>query len=596
MVWVAWTACRREGAEARPDRVPSPPPVTLAPPQPPPRPAVEVRAERCNPVRPLDIATGWRAVGWRPGPEMRDVLATGPRRRQLMATTRETVCVTRDDGRTWTSPFPPDARLASPQVHRLERSDALLLIAQGTVEAPTRPRVMLSRDEGVRWADLALPAAAGDAARVFTDGARKVYVASPTQLWASEDLHAFGAPVTLPGESADRVDVCGRVMIARARVGSDYFHHRSEDFGQSWRAFRLGAIGLEGNEIRVRCLGWRGGIEAGYDPLPRSWTFDGGHAWEAADYDAKARTAARAMSEVPPDEAVIPRCVTTPAGARMCLDSGRARVGDREVHAPGGCERMRAIDDRRLIAFGASCGSFVSTDLGGVWRPMSTSLRAQGSAPAGAGGFISRDVAWRVAGGVWWTHDGGAHWRLAPTVQGRTIVRGVFVDTERGVFVRDDGWVLSTRDGGRTWSFVTRGEGVRVTSARDWVMVTTAERARASSDGGATWRANAAIPPSIPLDPGLVVAGAVRRIDPAPGVRVQQSGDRVEVQSGGESQTLVRALPERFELLAAHADARGVDRVMLSDGVILHRAPRGRRDASARASADASQDSSDEMN
>lgn len=555
-------------------------------PQAPTREAVEVRAARCNPVRAIDVSVGWRAVGWRPGPELSDVLAVGPHRRQLMGVTRETVCITRDEGMSWSSPLGSEADLAAPQVDRLERLDALALIAQGTPDAPRPPRVMLSRDEGQRWSPLPLPTAAGSSARVFTDGERTVYVASATQLWSSVDGRAFEGPVALPGERADRVDICGGTLIARAQVGADYFHHRSEDLGRSWRAFRLGAIGLEGNEVRVRCLGWRGGIEAGYDPLPRSWTFDAGQSWEPADYDAKARVAARAMSDVPAENRVVPRCVTTPAGARMCLDSGRARVGTREVHAPAGCERMRAIDDRRLIAYGASCGSFVSTDLGGVWHALSNSLRPEASAPPGAGGFISRDVAWRVAGGVWWTHDGGAHWRLAPTVQGRTITRGVFVDTERGVFVREDGWVMSTADGGRTWRYVTRGEGVRITSARAWVMVTTADRARASSDGGQTWRANAAIPSSIPLDPSLVVGGMARRFDPRPGLRVQQVGDRVEVLAEGETVRVARLLPERFELLAAHADDRGVDRVLLRDGVMLHRVPRGRRDAGVQSSSD----------
>jgi hypothetical protein len=583
---LACTGCPRDRTGQRADVAPPPPPFPTVEVRPrdagAPRVGAQVNAARCNPLRPLEIATGWRAVGWRPGPALRGVIAVGARGRTLVATTAETVCVSRDEGRSWSSPLGETVRLAAPEVSRMSRAETLALIAQGTGESPAAPRVMLSRDDGDRWTPLTLPPAAGPEARVFTDNERTVFVASPTQLWSSVDGRAFEGPRTLPGERADRVDLCGDTLIARARMGVDFFHHRSDDLGRSWRAFRLGAIGLEGNDVRVRCLGWRGGIEAGVDPLPRSWSFDGGHAWERADYDAKAQRAARQASNLAAGEAVLPHCGSTPGGVRVCVDRGRARIGDREVHAPMDCEHLRVIDDQRVVAFGPTCGAFISSDLGGVWRPLITPLRAEPGAGAGAGGFLSRDVAWRVGGGIWWTEDGGARWRLAPTVHGRTVERGVFVDAARGVFVRADGWVMSTQDGGRTWSYVTRGEGVRIASAGRWVMVTTADRARASADGGETWRANATIPANIPLDHALVVSGSQRRVDPAPGMRVQQQGDRVEVLRGGEALVLARALPEHLALLAAHADAHGVDRVLLSEGVVLHRAPRaGRHDAGA---------------
>lgn len=569
-------ACDRGRVASHPDvadsvtpRVPPRPAVA--------RPAVEPRAEeglrptRCSPVRAPLTSPSWRLVGWRPGPRIEDIVAVGPRHRTLVATTRDSVCVSHDGGESWTAPFGEEP-LAAPQVRALDALDAVALVAQGPEDAPVAPRVFLSRDDGAHWAALALPAGATASARVFTDRARTLYVASPTGLWTSVDGHGFEGPRALPGESADRVDACGETLIARALVGGDRFHHRSDDGGRTWRAFRLGVLGLEGNDVRVRCLGWRGGIEAGYDPLPRAWSFDGGRTWEPARYDALAQRAARARDDAGNPPAVLPRCTSTPTGARVCVDQGRAVLDAREIHAPAGCEHLRVVDDRRVVAFGPTCGIFVSHDLGGLWRPVASSLHAGDATPPGRGGFITRDVAWRVDGGVWWTEDGGAHWRLAPTVQGRTIERGVFVDRERGVFVRSDGWVVATRDGGRSWTFVMRGESARIASARAWVMVTTAERVRVSPDGGETWRAGATIPAAIPLDPVLVAGGATRRVELAPGVRVQQQGDRVELVTREGTSVIAQGLPRRFELLAAHAQGGAVDRVMLTDGVVLRRA------------------------
>lgn len=571
-VSVALCACGRARSATHPDVAdsvaPRANPGAAAQVVPEAHPEIPVRPTRCNPVAAPLPGNGWRVVGWRPGPRIDDIVAVGPRRGTLVATTRDAVCVGHDNGERWTSPF-GDESLAAPKVRALPGLDALALIAQGTDESPVTPRVFLSRDHGQHWTALALPAAATDGARVFTDRERAIWVASPTRLWVSTDGRSFEGPRVLPGERADRVDACGELLIAQAHVGNDVFHHRSDDGGRSWHAMRLGVMGLEGNDVRVRCLGWHSGIEAGYDPLPRWWSLDGARTWQPAGYDAKAQRAARERDENGNAPTVLPRCTATPTGALVCTDPGRAVLGAREIHAPAGCTHLRVIDDRRVIAHGDTCGVYVSNDLGGIWRPLASTLHVTPTAPSGRGGFISSDIAWRVDGGVWWTEDGGAHWRLAPTVQGRSIERGVFVDRNRGVFVRNDGWVVSTRDGGRTWTFVTRGDVERIASARDWVMVTTAERVRVSPDGGATWRAGATVPASVPLDPVTVESGSLRRMDPAAGVRVQQVADRVELVTREGTSVIAQGLPRRFALLAAHATDGRVDRVLLTDGVTL---------------------------
>ncbi len=535
----------------------------------------------CAPPRAPVTAPGWRLEGYHPGPPLVDVLAVGRRgHRVLVATTRARVCTSADDGAHWSAGVGAESRFEIPTLVALPALDTVAVVAQGTADEPSAPRVLVARDDGARWEALALPTAAGPRARVVTDRAGRIYVASATQVWTSQDARGFEGPRRLPGSEADGFDACGDTLVARAHAGSDGFWHHSEDHGSTWRPFRLGVLGLEGGGAVVRCLGWRGGVEAGRALLPGHWSFDQGRTWQQAQYDATARTLARTLTDDPRTEAEAPHCGSGPSGELVCMDAGRLVLpgtGEHgyEVHAPAGCEHVRLVDDGRMVAFGPGCGLFVSTDRGGLWRAAATSfdpleVRAAG---AGRGGFVGADVAWRVDGGVWWTRDGGAHWRLVPSPNARTLERGVFIDGSRGVFSRTDGWVVATRDGGRSWTFVLRGEVERVASAGPWVMVTTVDRVRVSADGGTTWRPSGTIPADRALDPSLESAGAQRRFAPAPGLRVTQQGDRILVGAHGSDTEVVRGLARGYDLLAAHATPAGVDRILMADGAVLQREP-----------------------
>ncbi len=550
------------------------------------------------------VAAGWTLRGFQPSPVLDEVTVAGPEGASFVGVSRGTVCAS-EDGARWRPVLGASEALAGPTLRRMSADGETLVLAQGSPRAPAAPRVFRARrpEAGPEaWQEVALPAearAAGRRARVFVDGVRRLFVVTPTQLWVQVDGGDFEGPRSLPGTTAEEVDACGETLIARARVGGDGFWHRSEDYGQSWRPFRLGALGLEGEGTMMRCLGWRGGIEAGRVPLPGYWSFDQGRTWSPARYDAAARTLARAVADDPTLREEPPRCGTGFASALVCTQHQRLVLVDaeapwsrdrpvqREIRAPAGCEHVRLVDDRRVVAFGRGCGLYVSNDLGGRWRALATRAESPlaGSLPGaaaleagpGRGGWIDAETAWRIDGGVWWTSDAGAHWRLVPTGGGRQVEHGVFVDTGRGVFARSDGWVMSTADGGRTWRYVVRGEVERIASAGPWVMVTTGTAVRVSPDGGASWRPGATLPAGRVLDATLRVQGGVRRFDPSAAVRVLQQGDRITVATRGAdggfvTAEVVRGLSAGYALLAAHATGGRVDRLLLSGGAVIARA------------------------
>ncbi len=537
----------------------------------------------CTPPPAPVTALGWSLVGYRPGPALREVTAAGRHLEALVATTTRAVCVSRDWGATWSDALPDAGALASPVAVELSATHTVVVIAQGTVTEPRAPRVYASRDAGRTWEPLALPAGAGERARVFTDRRRAVWAVSGTRLWRSEDAGDWEGPRALPGRDADGADACGDVMVARVQLATDRFWHRSDDNGATWRPMRLGHLGIENGDGLVRCLGWRDALEAGRGALPSHWSFDGGRTWERARYDDHARAAARALAEDPTYAADPPHCGSTSQGELVCMDAHRmvlpdARARGAEVTAPAGCERVRMLDDHRALAFGPSCGVYLSQDRGGLWHRMSTSVdpfRARRRPDAGRGGFLGPKVAWRIDDGLWWTDDGGARWRPVISPFTRGLAWGVFVDRRRGVFARDDGWVVSTRDGGERWTWVLHEEVERLASAGSWLMLTTASRVRVSPDGGLSWRASLPFPSDVRVDPVLEVAGARRWIDVAPGVRVVQQGGRIEVtrHAEGAARTVevVRGLPAGWDVLAAHATGATVDRVLLAGGAVLKR-------------------------
>lgn len=577
---MAAASCRpRETTSTRPRVTEGTPP---APRPSPPAPRALTRAapddgDPCAPPPRPTVAPHWTLVGYHPGPRLREVVSTGRRRESLVAVTSREVCVSQDGGVTWRPSLGADVALASPVPVDLPEVPAVAILAQGTSAEPAPAKVFVSRDQGERWEPLPLPPAAGERARVFADRAATLWVQAGTKLWWSDDARAWQGPRTVPGAAIDRFEACGALLVARIERNGERYFHRSEDRGATWRPLRLGHLGIDGGDGTVRCLGWRGALEAGRGALPSHWSFDGGRTWGRALYDARARAVARSLAEDPRYAADPPRCSATFDGALACTDARRLVLGldrDRvhEVVAPAGCERVRLLDDHRAMAFGPSCGVYLSVDRGGVWRPVSTSVdpdRAQVTGAPGRGGFVGPSSAWRVDDGLWWTDDAGGRWRMLLTAQTRALGAGAFSDRRRGVFVRDDGWVVATRDSGETWTGLFREEVERLATSGPWVMLTTRSRVRVSPDGGETWRTSLPFPPDRRLDPTLVVSGARRTIELAPGLRVTQAGRRITAARGDRVDDVIDRLPPGWDLLAAHVTNDYVDRVMLVGGAVL---------------------------
>ena len=280
-----------------------------------------------------------------------------------------------DEGATWRTRLGGDRSLDEPTLGELGADDALVLIAQGSAERPSAPRVYVSRDAGGRWSERALPpAAAGAGARAFHDRVRRIFVATPTQLWTSTDGGEWEGPRALPGATAREVDACGDTLIARAQMDRDSFYFRSEDRGSTWRPFRLGALGLEAEGAVVRCVRWRGGIEAGRTPVPGWWSFDQGRSWQPSRYDSVAVRDARARDDDPGLAAVTDaprstrrqrtppssvattqpsRCTKTPRrrSTKVPQSSERPRAdGTRPQRAPPSCVHQSPPSSRHAVS------------------------------------------------------------------------------------------------------------------------------------------------------------------------------------------------------------------------------------------------------
>lgn len=535
---------------------------------------------RCESIDRVHAEDGVRKTGPSRGPAISQLWST--RRGRWLASTRTRLCSSDDDGDS----FHERIALASPgeiALAQIERREGWLAVAReerpaSATQADAARAVLgawISSDEEARsFEPLPLPST-GDqrVLEVFTDRLGMIYASTSRSLYRRErEGSQWEGPLALPGRSARAVDACGRVLLAQSTVddqGSYWF--RSFDHGRRWTPFRLGVLGIDGDRAVIRCLGARGAIEAGRGPLPSHWSFDGGRTWKHSAYDDRARRLARERG------AIAVRCRQGPADTIECQDEARTRLvegstRDVEIYAPGRCESVTALDMRTTVAFGPSCGLLVSRDRGGLWQQRSSgALVAESAQDDGRGGFVDRRGAWRLDGSVWWTSSNGARWAPVASVIGRTLERGVFVDRSRGVFVTSTGWVVATRDGGRNWTYVLRGEVERISAEGTMVYVTTPTTVRVSPDGGVHWWLPGVGASGARLRPTVEREGDARIVRLADGVRVEQRAARIEVVSRADRSLLATIEDPRTVLLAADQDTRAGLRALLSDGTVLAR-------------------------
>jgi hypothetical protein len=527
------------------------------------------------------------------GPALSQIWST--RRGRWLAATSAALCASDDGGAMFRQQFRWDSR-GELTLAQTERRGGWLAVARAERDARVGgdgPRPVLgawiSHDEEARSFDpIALPSTAEQPLlELFTDRLGTIFATTARALFRRENKPQapWEGPLALPGRAARSVDACGRVLLAQSTVDDEgAYWFRSFDHGRRWSPFRLGVLGIDGDRAVIRCLGARGAIEAGRGPLPSHWSFDGGRTWRSSSYDERARRLARERG------ASAVRCRTGPADTIECQDEARTRLvegsqRDVEIYAPGRCESVTALDTRTTVAFGPSCGVLVSGDRGGLWRQRSSALVVADNAQEdGGGGFVDRSAAWRIDGSVWWTFDGGVRWAPVASVIGRTLERGVFVDRRRGVFVTSTGWVVATRDGGRSWTYVLRGDVERISAEGTKVYITTPSTVRVSPDGGVHWWLPGVGASGARLRPSVEREGDARLVRLADGVRVEQRQRRVEIVSRSERSLLATLEDPRTILLAADQDTRGTLRALLSDGtVLLQRAARSTLGAAPRA-------------
>jgi hypothetical protein len=540
--------------------------------------SVEGACEGRARVRP---GPGAAVFGARAGPALMDLWIT--RRGRWLGATRTRLCASEDEGRS----FHEVLALGAPVETRLEPLDSngpWLLVARAERAPGARNRGPIvgawwSLDPEARAFEPIAPPPLrpGELVRDwFTDHRGVLFLRSSSALYRRPvPQRAWSAPLPLPGRDTREMNACGRVLIAVSTVDAEgAYQFRSFDGGERWSPFRLGALGLTGESVVLRCLGARGAIEVGRGVLPSHWSFDGGRVWSPAGYDDRARRIARERGS---DAA---RCRAGPADAIECRDPARVRLLsetglDSEIYAPARCEHITQLDTRTTVAFGPSCGVLVSVDRGGLWSQRSASSeepdgelveRPDGE---GRGGLVDARAAWRIDGSIWWTFDGGARWSPVASVIGRTLLRGVFVDRRRGVFVTRNGWVMSTRDGGRTFTAVLQGEVERISAEGSMVFVTTPRTVRISPDGGTRWWAPGVGATGARVHPVVERDGDGLRVRLRDGRRIEQRAGRVELVSP-EGRALLGTLEDpRVTLLDAdHDPARGA-RALLSDGTIL---------------------------
>ncbi|MDP3278540.1 MAG: hypothetical protein Q8Q09_25345 [Deltaproteobacteria bacterium] len=536
-------------------------------------------ADGCEPQQLVRPSAGVVLRRMPSGPAFVEIHST--RRGRWLGLTHRALCASDDRGEHWTSTFVlPDStsgRESKLTLQRVSPRGGWLLVHHERTDRAnsTRPIAGYFSDEPepTRFELLRFPLANEPPIAIFGDGLSRMFAATEHRLFRRDETSRdFEGPFAMPGRLTQAAEGCGRVLIARSRVDQDgAYWFRSFDQGARWSPFRLGILGVDSDQAVVRCLGARGGIEAGRGALPSHWSFDGGRTWSPSRHDDRARSIAREQGS----DAV--RCAAGPADEIACHDPSRVRLlegaaRDRELYAPALCDEIRQVDTRTTVAFGASCGLLVSRDYGGLWSPRAAaSVPTQSAVDEGRGGFVGGRVAWRLNGGVWWTTDAGRHWSPTPSVIGRTLERGVFVDSRRGVFSTRTGWVVSTGNGGRSWRYVIRGDVERISTDGQSVFVTTPTSVRVSPNGGGRWLApRVGATSGARLKPWLQREGQVRFIRVDTELVVEQRERMVTLRRGqGVVQPIAQLDHSNIALIAADLSARGVLRTLLSDGSVL---------------------------
>lgn len=491
---------------------------------------------RCDaPGRPV-LSPGWSVTQWPTVPRMTTVEA---RANVLFGTTSSAVCQSVDGGSQWRT----------------------------LIEDLEYPSITLS-------ANNVLVVRSG----IAPDGS--AVSGAPVLWWTSVDggeqwRQSTEAPEEPSGRALAamredrRVVLCGGALFTTVERGGHTGVLQSADGGESWRRQR--AVGELAEGVRPRCVASGVVMLEGRDRLPVAVSRDAGATWRSVrpppvevvedDEEADGNTVGEERGR---------GCVPLGTRGLFCEISGQTYLSDddgrrwRLGHSPVG---GRAILQHGARIVGVGGGVAESEDGGRRWSLVAP---AEGAVNLGVrGGILDAMTYWIAGAGLWWTDDGGEHWRatllpfqLVEVFSQRRLV-GV-ASVGNGRCARR---VEVSVNGGRTWRRAIRAAvgGVRSVGGSVEVVPCTGTRGWVTRDG-VRWRR------------GVVLAEPLASPDESPGVFTNErigidatGGVLRTVSRDGDVEVIARRWPAHLVPVAARSEHGVVEIVLFGNGTVLRR-------------------------
>jgi photosystem II stability/assembly factor-like uncharacterized protein len=390
---------------------------------------------------------------------------------------------TDDGGQSWTRITPVDGN-AFPIFNRV-RSVKFVTPLVGYAVSNGGPTPMAkTEDGGLSWTPLPLTGAGGAPRAIdCADANACVILAGQTpdgpgdRLTWTSDGGATGTTFT------PAAPLAGLVFSSPTRVigvGTGGATLASDDAGHSFA--RVGAA-VPGDFTGLRRSGDRTLFAFPADgTLARS--ADGGLTWAALGAAPLGRTL-----DVSFANAGVGYMLSA-TGSLQRTDDGGASWGVLAGQATGGRALLATGPDTLLVA--TSNGVLRSTDAGTTYARAAGATRAVGHFDTAGQTLIAYGARWLYASG-----DGGARWRAVPRPPGELVLSADFVSARVGYVVRQDGELLATTNGGRSWRLLTgvgRDDIAQVSfgDARHGFALLSADAGLGgvlrTSDGGRSWR------------------------------------------------------------------------------------------------------------
>lgn len=426
------------------------------------------------------------------------------------------------NGRGAAPPPDPDWRWLNPLPQGNQFTGLAFSDARSGWAVGTHGTISHTRDGGLHWSAQAIPTAAdlygvatvnprrawsvGAAGTILrtTDGGARwavqrsgtdrdlfgVCAVSARDVWAVGDrgtiLHTVNGGRTWTRRSAPGGGTLFDVAFAGPRCGlisgNKGLVLRTRNGGRGWRRSRSR---VSGALFSVAMLKGGRAVATGEDGVAIH-SKDRGRTWRRSRTGTRERL--RAVRLLPSGRA----WALGPSAVLRSVDAGRRWTRAR-LPVPGPCGALATIGHGRVLVGGAGGALCRSTDGGKTWRRLGDGIRSTLTAVhASAGqmwlaGTEGTLICADLAAGTW----------ASRTLAGGADLRGLARAGSRGWAVGRGGTVVTTADGGATWSAVPSPcrddlEAVAAPTARTVVVAGRGGTLSTSADAGVTWRSIAA--------------------------------------------------------------------------------------------------------